>query len=190
MKVARQTESPPNHGPINRKIHPDPIGLLTRAFPGHCKSVLEMVLQGCNGNVVQAIECLLSNQEKNRKPLMPMPMPLLAGYPTSVHRDIHPGIHAPVIYRKPESFPHPFQQALPVNCRYPPPPPLFKPKPPVSDYSFTMGNILPRKPEPSPTTEPRKSPTEERSKCRYCTHCGKKANNVDNFCACCGQKLL
>nr|UST29458.1 doublesex- and mab-3-related transcription factor A2 [Haliclona caerulea] len=187
-KAARQEESPPNHGPINRKLHPDPIGLLTRAFPGHCKSVLEMVLQGCNGNVVQAIECLLSNQEKNSKPLMPMP--LLAGYPGSVHRDLHPGIHAPVIYRKPESFPHPFQQALPVNCRYPPPPPLFKPKPPpVSEYSFSMGAILSRKTELSPTAEPTKSPTDERSKSRYCTNCGKRANNVDNFCACCGQKL-
>ncbi|XP_031567390.1 doublesex- and mab-3-related transcription factor A2-like isoform X2 [Actinia tenebrosa] len=185
-KAARQTESPTNHGPIDRKLHPNPIGLLTRAFPGHCKSVLEMVLQGCNGNVVQAIECLLSNQEKNSKPIMPMPMPLLTGYPGSRY----PGIHTPFIHRKPESFSHTFQQALPVNCRYPPPPPLFKPKPPVSEYSFSMGNILSRKPDLAPTTEPLKSLTEERSKCRYCTNCGKKASSVDNFCACCGQKLL
>lgn len=173
FKMSRQTESP--NGQTSRKLHPDPLDLLSRAFPNHCKNVLEMVLQGCNGNVVQAIECLLTNQEKN-KPLLPIPMPLLAGYP----RDIHPGMHPPMLYRK-ENFPHTFHQAIPVNCRFPPPPPLFKPKAPTSPgYGFAMENIL-----PSPDSS---KPTKEELN-RFCTHCGKKANNNDNFCAFCGQKL-
>ncbi|KAK3731790.1 hypothetical protein QZH41_007611 [Actinostola sp. cb2023] len=185
LKMSRQTDSP-NGQANNRKLHPNPLDLLSRAFPTHCKSVLEMVLQGCNGNVVQAIECLLSNQEKS-KPLVPIAMPLLAGYP-SIPRDIHPGIHSPMLYRKPESFPHPFHQVLPVNCRYPPPPPLFKPKPPSGGFGFTMETILPRPPSTADSHKPTK---EELSALqgRFCTHCGKKANNSDNFCACCGQKL-
>lgn len=170
-KVSRQMDSPTQQ---TRKLHPDPMDLLSRAFPNHCKSVLEMVLQGCNGNVVQAIECLLTNKEKN-KPLLPIPMPLLAGYP----RDIHPGIHPSMLFRK-DSFPHPFHQTLPVNCRFPPPPPLFKPTKAPSSPSYVIDSILARNSSDKSTKE---EPT------RFCTHCGKKASNTDNFCALCGQKL-
>lgn len=179
LKITRDTESPNGHA--NRKLHPNPLDLLSRAFPNHCKSVLEMVLQGCNGNVVQAIECLLTHQEKS-KPLMPIPMPLLAGYP----RDVHRGIHPPLMYK--DSFPHTFHQAVPVNCRFPPPPPLFKPKVPGSPgFGFAMETILTR---PPVITEASKAPkADELNKIRFCTHCGKKVNNNDNFCACCGRKL-
>ena len=60
-KIPRASESP---NAAAKKLHPDPLGLLIRAFPSQCRSVLELVLQGCGGNVVQAIECLLQNQGK------------------------------------------------------------------------------------------------------------------------------
>lgn len=180
LKLTRQADSPNGHA--NRKLHPNPLDLLIRAFPNHCRNVLEMVLQGCNGNVVQAIECILTHQEKN-KPVVSIPMPLLAGYPRDLH---HPGLHPPLMYSK-ESFPHPFHSALPVNCRFPPPPPLFKPKVSASPgYGFTVETILTR---PAITSEASKSPKDEISSTRFCTHCGKKASNTDNFCSCCGQKL-
>ncbi|XP_028902450.1 doublesex- and mab-3-related transcription factor A2 [Ornithorhynchus anatinus] len=37
-----------------------PLDVLTRVFPGHRRGVLELVLQGCGGDVVQAIEQVLS----------------------------------------------------------------------------------------------------------------------------------
>lgn len=40
-------------------VVPSPTDILTRAFPGLSPSVLEHVLKGCNGNVLQAIEVIV-----------------------------------------------------------------------------------------------------------------------------------
>ena len=41
-----------------------PMELLLRLFPIQKRSVLELILKGCHGNVLQAIECILPSHEK------------------------------------------------------------------------------------------------------------------------------
>lgn len=48
-------------------VIPSPTDILTRAFPGVSPTVLEHVLKGCNGNVLQAIEVIV--QYNATKPL-------------------------------------------------------------------------------------------------------------------------
>ncbi|KAF0042158.1 doublesex- and mab-3-related transcription factor A2 [Scophthalmus maximus] len=43
--------------------HMNAIDILTRVFPSHKRSVLELVLQGCGKDVVQAIEQILNNSD-------------------------------------------------------------------------------------------------------------------------------
>ncbi|XP_056386111.1 doublesex- and mab-3-related transcription factor A2 [Hyla sarda] len=43
-----------------------PIDILTRVFPTQKRSVLELVLQGCGGDVVQAIEQILNNSRQEK----------------------------------------------------------------------------------------------------------------------------
>ncbi|OCT85001.1 doublesex- and mab-3-related transcription factor A2 [Xenopus laevis] len=43
-----------------------PIDILTRVFPAQKRSVLELVLQGCGGDVVQAIEQILNNRGQDK----------------------------------------------------------------------------------------------------------------------------
>lgn len=185
-KIPRTSESPSG----GRKLHPDPLGLLIRAFPSQCRSVLELVLQGCGGNVVQAIECLLQNQEKKQLPL-PMPVPVIgsvSGPPTSMHPALH--FQAPPLFRKPEPFSHGFHRPpMSPNCPYPPPPPLLKPKAQVTGYPFSMEAVL--APPPNNVDAGSGSPKEEGKPVviHFCTKCGRKASCEDNFCAFCGQKL-
>jgi hypothetical protein len=41
-----------------------PLELLSRLFPTQKRSVLELILKGCHGNLLQAIECILPSHEK------------------------------------------------------------------------------------------------------------------------------
>ncbi|KAI5610170.1 doublesex- and mab-3-related transcription factor A2 [Silurus asotus] len=48
--------------------HMNAIDILTRVFPTHKRSVLELVLQGCGKDVVQAIEQILNNSGQPKPP--------------------------------------------------------------------------------------------------------------------------
>lgn len=186
-KIPRTSDSPN----VGRKLHQDPLVLLMRAFPSQCRSVLELVLQGCGGNVVQAIECLLQNQEKKQFPL-PMPVPVIGsvgGPPATIHPALH--FQAPPIFRKPEPFSHSFGHRPPLSpsCPYPPPPPLLKPKPQVSGYPFSMEAVLASPPNNVRAGSGSPKGEEKSVMVHFCTKCGRKANCDDNFCAFCGQKL-
>ena len=54
-------EQEPSPSSAASSRHMNAIDILTRVFPSHRRSVLELVLQGCGKDVVQAIEQILNN---------------------------------------------------------------------------------------------------------------------------------
>ncbi|XP_031565284.1 doublesex- and mab-3-related transcription factor A2-like [Actinia tenebrosa] len=71
--VADKDVSPPSrsqdvyydeNGAHKNSAHIPALELLSRLFPTQKQSVLELILKGCPGNVLQAIECVLPSHEK------------------------------------------------------------------------------------------------------------------------------
>ena len=100
-------ESPlnvPNGAPSAHEI-------LVRAFPGHSPSVLELVLKGCNGNVLQAIEVII--QCNTNRPLVNG----ILGQPHSV----------------------PTQTAMEANSQTPPHIPMGNASTPIVKFNYVNG---------------------------------------------------
>lgn len=163
-----------------KRVKPDPLVVMCKAFPGHGRDVLERILQGCGGNVVQAIECILENEGPAPLhapiPIMPNPVPppvIYSGYPPQNR-----------ILRNAESMPpddrmavyHPYpntprkrdepEALIPYACS-----PTYKH---LADKKKPEGNGLKSKYE---------------MKKIYCTNCGHKFQENDNFCGNCGQRI-
>lgn len=47
---------------LKRRTPPRPVEVLSKVFPSHKENVLELVLKGCSGDIVQAIECILAGK--------------------------------------------------------------------------------------------------------------------------------
>ena len=47
---------------LKRRKPPGPVEVLSKVFPSHKETVLELVLKGCSGDIVQAIECILAGK--------------------------------------------------------------------------------------------------------------------------------
>ncbi|XP_069718280.1 doublesex- and mab-3-related transcription factor A2 [Phaenicophaeus curvirostris] len=78
-----------------------PLDILTRVFPAHKRGVLELVLQGCGGDVVQAIEQILNNRGPDKGPeegwARDGASPALPPAPAAHHRPLIAGAVAPAI---------------------------------------------------------------------------------------------
>ena len=155
--------------------HP-PMELLGKLFPHHNKGTLELILQSCNGSVVESIELLLSSQEQrgNKMALGG------CGFPPANHPS--PFLHGPMT-RNVITRPLPSTHACSPSGIYPPsplPPPLLvKPKPEMALKFSPMAHA-------PYGTEPRLG---ELGISRFCSRCGHKINMFDKFCAHCGKVL-
>jgi len=50
---------------ITRRPPPRPVEVLCKVFPTHKQNILELVLKGCSGDIVQAIECILAGKNNS-----------------------------------------------------------------------------------------------------------------------------
>lgn len=77
-------------GPAQRKQSQHSLELLCRLYPEQKRGVLELILKGCNYDLVQAIECILPSHERAIKQLSNLPSQSFAlsnggKHPTSEH---------------------------------------------------------------------------------------------------------
>ena len=71
---------------IKRRKPPHPVEVLSKVFPSHKENVLELVLKGCSGDIMQAIECILAGKSNSMEfpasPNQSLPnIPLGSSYP-------------------------------------------------------------------------------------------------------------
>ncbi|XP_032231561.2 doublesex- and mab-3-related transcription factor A2 [Nematostella vectensis] len=169
---------------------PHPIQLLSKIFPSHSHSTLDLILKGCRGSVVEAIECILSTQDPRRGGLSCASMAAIkaAGLSGCITTMAHtsPFLHAPIA-RAPIARPLPTSPACSTSRIYTPsplPPPLLKAK---SEPHYRPPVFSP----PGACSLP--GLTGERSNfsllSKYCTLCGHRVLSSDKFCAQCGRAV-
>ena len=161
-----------------KRVKPDPLEVMCKAFPGHGRDVLERILQGCGGNVVQAIECVLENEG---------PAPLHAPIPI-----IPSPVLPPVMYSSytPQSGMLRNTDELLQDSRMR----MYHRYQPAPRVRTSPQALIPCSPTSNGTVEER--PSEENglkskheAKKIYCTNCGHKFQENDNFCGNCGQRI-
>jgi hypothetical protein len=163
-----------------KRVRPNPLEVLCKAFPGHGRDVLERIYRGCGGNVVQAIECVLENEG---------PAPLHAPIPIMPNPTLPPVIYSGYAPRggmlqNTERFPPDTRMAVYHNN---PPAPRARASPQaLIPYAHAPANK-------SLAEEKQSAENGTKSKYEmkkvYCTNCGHKFQENDNFCGNCGQRL-
>lgn len=161
--------------------HP-PMELLSKLFPHHNKTTLELMLKSCHGSVVEAIEMLVSTQEARGNN-----MAALGGCSFTAVNHSSPFHHGPMT-RSVITRPLPSTRACSSSRIYPPsplPPPLIvKPKPELAFKFPPMAH-----PSYSPESSLGERPCGLASIAHFCRRCGHKINVFDKFCARCGKGL-
>ena len=185
------------------------IELLQRLFPEQNRHVLELILQACDQDIVQTIECILPTHDRlTRRALSGGYTPCSCDDANCVYNRATPeprsgSAFSPIQSR--HSLPgnppsnnafastkneEMYREAVRSAARIPPLntiqdidsiPPVYivKTSPSESPDSRVSSE------EPAETTGDRQL----EMKARTCVHCGRKALSVDNFCSTCGKKL-
>ena len=180
--------------PTTRPLPPTPIELLRRVFPNHRREVLELVLKGCDGNLIQAIESILTSDCIYQRKAGAKPSSL----PTMHLDGTFPGIPPDAVYPSmPLAGPSLLHVMRPMYFRnhnmtnMAPRPPL----PDMTERSVPVTTLLtpfvPRAPEQNhveakPIALPlNKSPSLQQS----CSRCGAESLSGNRFCGKCGAEM-
>lgn len=197
-RLARLTEANGIHAtnglhPMNKRLRPDPMSLMCKAFPNHNRNVLETMYRGCGGNVVQAIEFILENQNNcTPLPILPTPAPNFLADP----RD-----NIVSAFRRPDTVTM-RSDAVPMDsdsvAMRPDVQTTFYLSPRTGERLMPNIRLAPRMypVEPSPlsisrireTTNGEKEEHEEET-FKFCTNCGRKIQLTNNFCGSCGHRI-
>lgn len=181
----------------NKRLRPDPMNLMCKAFPNHNRNVLETIYRGCGGNVVQAIEFILENQNSCRLPMLPAP-PTGNFLADPCHENIMSA------FRRPDAVAMRSDAALPIDSDSVPM------RPDVQTFYLTPRNgerlmpnirlaprVYPTEPSPLSITRIRETTTngdqeknELKDPFKFCTNCGRKIQLADKFCGSCGNKII
>ncbi|XP_028402829.1 doublesex and mab-3 related transcription factor 3, truncated-like isoform X2 [Dendronephthya gigantea] len=171
---------------LPKRVKPEPLDVMCKAFPGHGRDVLGRILQGCGGNVVQAIECILENEG---------PTPLHAPIPLVPNPGLSPVLYSGytperAMLHSAENLQHNIRMTT-VYPTYPhPPPPQARVKGnphtlvPYTHAPYTNKNVQKEK----EFAENGTLRTSEAKKI-YCTNCGHKFQENDKFCGNCGERI-
>lgn len=180
-------------------VTPPPTDILARAFPGLSHSVIEHVLKGCNGNVLQAIEVIVkysANRPATNGMFGHQNLP-----PSQPLTDMGPQAPSPVSGPTTGSLPPLFKFNY-VNGQYRylmqpsimPLPSYMLPTPnglglPFPQYPVDMQNHqfrpVENAPEPEMTSENGSCETPKPSQFGVCKSCGQESNPGENLCASC-----
>ena len=177
------------------------IDLLQRLFPEQNRHVLELILQACDGDIVQTIECILPAHERARRSSK--------GQPPCTCQDIN------CIYNRvnqertgsafsPIGAPRLGLHAKPNGCSIPgnlkvgdinrdPSRPVRIPGATNLPESETIPPVYIVNTSPSDSPDSRVSSEEQAeasdTRTKLCHSCGRRSSNSDNFCSSCGKKL-
>ncbi|XP_031566601.1 doublesex- and mab-3-related transcription factor A2-like [Actinia tenebrosa] len=182
---------------------PQPMEILVKIFPSFRRYVLELVLMGCDNNVVKAIECILAHSppplasSNHSDQQTSGPSPLQASTPDSpvhevttnkegpLHGNLHPRQKSSLMYM--EISPRP------SNLQMPPPPRLARTQlynpvtclphttstiPSAVAYRTVVGSHYPGSPEV------------QKIKPFPCYNCGLMSCDDITFCRKCGEKMV
>lgn len=171
--------------------------LLSKIFPSYSNSTLELILEGCRGNLVEAIECILSTQDGQKGALMPINKttpctfmngcsfspPAITHPPSFIHNTMPrnmlarpPALSRPLVCSPPRGYP----SGRPI-----PPPLLVKPK---AENPFARPEY-PLTPPHSLTPQYVVGLEKNQEMKAFCTNCGHKSTVFDKFCANCGKSM-
>lgn len=191
---------PPTHPPGS--LPPvKSIELLQRLFPEQNRHVLELILQACDGDIVQTIECILPTHERSRRPSKSQPPCTCQDIDCIYNRASQErtgsafspiGIPTLGLHAKPNGSNLPGTLKVgEVGRELPRPPRAAGVSSLPESETIPPVYIVNTSPSESPDSrvsseEPADAPD---TRTKLCSSCGRRSSNLDNFCSSCGKKL-